>query len=77
MGLWIQFVITLAMMAVSYILTPKPSQPKINPEEISNIPTVQEGESIPVLFGTRNIKGASVTWYGDLRTKAIKEKTGK
>lgn len=77
MGFWIRLAVQVVLAAVSYILTAKPQTPMVSPSEFSNIPTVQEGESIPVLFGTRNIKAASVTWYGDLRTKPIKEKSGK
>ncbi|MDX1464129.1 MAG: hypothetical protein R3215_00320 [Halomonas sp.] len=77
MGFWIQFAIAIALAAVSYLLMPKPKLPHRSAAERFDIPTAQEGASIPVLFGTRKIKGASVVWYGDIRTKAIKKKGGK
>lgn len=77
MGFWIPFLVAVALQVVAYILTPKPQQPGVKPDEFSNVPTVQEGASIPVLFGTRTITSASVTWYGDLKTQAIKEDAGK
>jgi hypothetical protein len=40
-------------------------------------PTAEEGREIPVLFGTRDIKGPNVVWYGDLKTTAVKKKGGK
>lgn len=36
------------------------------------VPTAKAGREIPVLFGTRDITGANVVWYGDLRTKKVK-----
>jgi hypothetical protein len=32
---------------------------------------------MPVLFGCKNMKGANVVWYGDLKTTPIKVKGGK
>lgn len=36
------------------------------------VPTAKAGREIAVLFGTRDISGANVVWYGDLRTKKVK-----
>ena len=40
-------------------------------------PIAEEGVEIPVLFGTRDLNGPNVVWYGDLKTVAIKSKGGK
>lgn len=77
MGFWVAFAVAIAMQVVSYLLMPKPKAPHRAAAEKFDIPTAQEGASIPVLFGTRKIKGASVTWYGDIKTSAIKSKGGK
>ncbi|WP_027855201.1 hypothetical protein [Marinobacterium litorale] len=77
MGFWVPFLLTVGLMAASFLLVPKPKQPNPAAAEEFDIPTAQEGKSIPVLFGTRVIKGASVVWYGDIKTKAIKKKSGK
>lgn len=36
-------------------------------------PTTETGRAIPVVFGTREITGANVLWYGDVKTQAIKK----
>lgn len=40
-------------------------------------PTAEEGIEIPVLFGTRDINGPNVVWWGNVKTVAIKKKGGK
>lgn len=78
---WINFVIQIAIMIVSAIisaaLAPKPKPPK--PASITDfdLPTAEEGREIPVVFGTVWITGPNVLWYGDLRSSAIKTKSGK
>ncbi|HXK55071.1 MAG TPA: hypothetical protein PLZ16_00365 [Gammaproteobacteria bacterium] len=68
--------VVLAIGAM-YALTPKPqNQPPAGLDDLE-VPTAEEGKEIPVLFGTRELKGANVVWYGDLNTKAIKAKGGK
>lgn len=52
------------------------NQPSPSVQEVE-APTAEEGRAIPVLFGTRDIKGANVVWYGDVKTVAIKKKGGK
>lgn len=42
-----------------------------------DFPTAEEGREIPILFGTRDLKGPNVIWYGDLKTVAVKKKGGK
>lgn len=66
----------LAMLA-SYFLRPKPQN--IPPAGIDDIkaPTAEQGRDIPVLFGTKELTGPNVVWYGDLRTDPIKKSGGK
>lgn len=40
-------------------------------------PIASEDADIPWLFGTRDFAGPNCTWYGDLKTKAIKASGGK
>lgn len=72
------FIIGFALaLVVTYALAPKPeSQPPAGLEDIE-APTAEEGKEIPVLFGCRELRGPNVTWYGHLKTKAIKTKGGK
>ncbi len=72
-----QLVVMLVSALLSYLLQPKPEKPK--PASLSDfdIPTAEEGRSIPVIFGRPKIHGANVVWYGDLGTRPIKTKSGK
>lgn len=70
-------VLWVATTVISYALQPKPQNAKAAMLGDFNVPTAEEGREIPVLFGTRDIEGPNVVWYGDLRTKAIKKKGGK
>lgn len=64
-------------LVISYATMPKPqTTPPAGLGEIQ-APVAEEGIEIPVLFGTRDLNGANVVWYGDLKTVAIKSKGGK
>ncbi len=72
------YIVTFALaVAVSYSMMPKPeSRPPGGVGDIQ-VPSAEVGREIPVLFGTRDLAGPNVVWYGDLRTVAIKKKAGK
>lgn len=76
--MWWFVVAWVVSMAISIALMPKP-QNTTKPAGLGdfNVPTAEEGREIPVLFGTRDITGPNVVWYGDLRTVAVKKKGGK
>lgn len=64
-------------LVVAHAAMPKPqSQPPAGLGDVK-APTAEEGREIPVLFGTRDLDGPNVVWYGDLRTVAIRKKGGK
>ena len=71
---WEYFFYAIAMMVVSYLIAPKPKVSPPEAQEFQEVPTAQEGESIVVLFGTRDIKSPSVVWYGDVDTQEIRKK---
>lgn len=74
---WIAAIIFVVALVIGIAMMPKPeSQP---PPGLGDVkaPTADEGREIPVLFGTRNIKGPNVVWYGDFRSTPIKKKGGK
>lgn len=75
--MWVQLAIIIIAALVSYALAPKPPSPKPAGLDDIDAPTAEEGRPIPVVFGTRKIKGPNVVWYGDLSTTAIKKKGGK
>jgi len=74
---WEFFIILVVSALVSTALAPKQVTPK--PADLSDVdaPTAEEGRPIPVVFGTVLVSGPNVLWYGDLRTSAIKTKSGK
>lgn len=71
----------LAVMVISAVLSVvlAPKQPKPKPSSLSDFdaPRAEEGKPLPVLFGTKILRGPNVLWYGDLRVDEIKEKGGK
>lgn len=60
-------VIMIALAVVAVLLAPDPPVPKSASLEDFNFPTADQERSVPVLFGTRLVKGPNVTWFGDLR----------
>jgi len=72
-----QLAIAVALAFISYLLAPKPEKPKAHSLKDFDIPSVDPSKEIVVIFGTGWLKDPNVTWYGDLRTKAIKTKSGK
>lgn len=75
--MWPQIAIAVVAMFLSAWLAPKPQNPKPGGLGDLKVPTANEGKSIPVLFGTRDISDPNVVWYGDLKTVAVKSKGGK
>lgn len=72
--------ISTVVSAASYLLQrkpPRPDTPKPATLDQFDVPTAEEGRSIPVVFGTVWHESPNVVWYGDLRTEAVKEKSGK
>ncbi len=70
----IAYVVTLVL---GYLFAPKPQNAK--PAGLADVqaPTAEVGRVIPVLFGTRDLEGPNVVWYGHLKTVPIKVKGGK
>jgi hypothetical protein len=76
--MWQEVVRWAALLVLSFLLRPPPpTAPKPATFEQFDVPLAKEGQEIGVLFGTRDIKNSNVTWYGDMRVRAIKKKGGK
>lgn len=74
---WIYAIVFIVALVVSYSMMPKPqSQPPAGLGDVK-APTADEGREIPVLFGTRDIEGPNIVWYGDFSAVAVKKKGGK
>ena len=74
---WVYALYFVVALVISYSLTPKPQNTKPAGLEEIQVPTAEVGREIPVLFGTRDLTGPNVVWYGDLRTVALKKRGGK
>lgn len=75
--MWWFFIGLVVSFVASYAMMPKPQdQP---PPAIGEVdaPTAEDGREIPVLFGTRDLEGPNVVWYGDIRVVPLKKKGGK
>ena len=72
----IQFAVTIALT----FLQPKPKLEQQRAKGLGDFqfPTATEDRMIPIVWGTMDIRGPNVTWYGDLRTTKVtkKVKTG-
>jgi len=68
--------IFIIMIILAFVLMPKPQTQKPPTAGTVDVPTAEPGREIPVLFGTRDITSPMVAWYGDIKTKAIKSKSG-
>ena len=73
--MWWYVVVFVVALVVAYAMTPKPDSQNAKVDTIT-APTADEGREIPVLFGTRDIKQSNVVWYGDIKTVAIRKKSG-
>jgi len=65
-------VIGIASFVLNLVLAPKPQNAKAASLEDFEFPVAEEGLEIPVVFGTVNLRGPNVVWYGDLKIKDIK-----
>lgn len=70
--MWWYVVIAVVAFAVGLALAPKPSNFTQQPGNVQ-APTADEGRDIAVLFGSRDIDGPNVVWFGDIKTSAVKK----
>lgn len=77
MGFWLVMA-WIASAVISYALRPKPQAHNATAANLGDfeVPTAEEGREIPVLFGTRDLAGPNVVWYGDLTAWPIKKSSG-
>lgn len=75
--MWWYVVVFIVAFLAAYTLMPKPASAP--PAGLGDVqaPTAEEGREIPVLFGTRDVTGPNVCWYGDFMAVAVKKKGGK
>ena len=75
--MWVQIALFVASLVISYLTRPKVNYDSPKPGTFEASATARAGGEIPVLFGSRDITGQNIVWYGDVRTEAIKKKGGK
>lgn len=80
MGFFVAFFVSLAMMVVGELLRPKQKPPNAKASGLDDfdMPTAEEGRSVPVFCGKVKISGPNVVAYGDLESRPLtrKVKTG-
>lgn len=74
--MWEQLAIGIVLAVISYALTPKPKIQSPTAGAL-DVPSPKLGEPVPVIFGEVWIEDASISYYGNSSTKAIKSKGGK
>ena len=74
---WVYALYFVVALVISYSLTPKPQNAKPAGLDEIQVPTAEVGREITVLFGTRDLSGPNIVWYGDLRTVPVKKSGGK
>jgi len=63
---WVaQLLIAVLVSVVSYLIAPKPKQPKPAMAKDFENPTAEAGRPCTVVFGTIIVKGLNILWYGD------------
>lgn len=64
--MWLQLIVAIVMLVVSYLLTPKPKtqRPTFTMQD-GDTPTAEAGKPLPVVFGTVTVKSLNVLWYGE------------
>lgn len=66
-------IISIAAQILMALLAPKPKGPKA---EKVDLPTVTEGRTVPVSFGTDLQAGPNLAWFGDVDSRKKKQKAG-
>lgn len=69
--------INLILTPIFYLFSKKSKKAASTPDKTFEIPSVEVGKNLPVLFGTRMIKSPKIAWYGDLRILKVKADTAK
>lgn len=75
----IYVVLLVVSMVLSFLLTPKPKIENARPKPLGdfNVPTATENRAVPIVWGTVDIRGPNVLWYGNLKVVGIVQKQGK
>lgn len=74
-GFWFTLLVYAFLFVLSELIRPKPEIEDARPAGLGdfNFPTATEGRVVPLVWGTAELKGPNVLWYGDLYREAIEE----
>lgn len=75
--MFVYLIVFIISLAVCLAMAPKSTQPKPASLSDMDVPTAEPGRPVPVVFGTRLLKSPNIVWYGHLKYKAVKTKSGK
>lgn len=76
--MWGQILLWVATTLISAVLAPRPKRDKPRAAGLGEfeVPIASTSAPIPVCAGRVRLSAPNVVWYGDLRTRKIKQKTG-
>jgi hypothetical protein len=61
----IKMLVVITVLVVAYLIMPKPKQSKPDSARDMENPTAEAGREMPVIFGTKTIKGLNVLDFTD------------
>lgn len=76
MEILVAVLVSIAINAVAYLLTPKPKSQAPTAGAL-DIPATKDGTPIPVIFGEVWIKDPHIAYYGNANTRPITKSGGK
>ncbi|WP_231565605.1 hypothetical protein [Paracoccus sanguinis] len=73
------FLVGMGMQVIGWMFMPKPEKPKPPSLEDYEEPTADSARPIPVVFGTVEVSGLNILWWGDksIRRRDVKPPGGK
>lgn len=71
--MWYALAVVVAALIIGQAMAPKTQPVKPSGIDEFSAPTAEVGREIPVVFGTVDVRGSNVVWYGDLRTTPIRK----
>jgi hypothetical protein len=75
--MWWYIALFIVSYAIVYATRPNVEAPKAAGIDEFQLPTADADREIPVLFGTKDLNGPNVVFYGHLRVTAITKKQKK
>ena len=69
--------VVMLVLALAMALLFRPKAPPTREPNALEVPTIEEGKTIPVVFGTKPINSPFISWYGNVRIIKVKVGGGK